>query len=311
MYACRASCSCANRTPKYFQSMTTPQDSEPLQPNRALRHLRETIGYTQESFANTLDFATAYVQAVELGQRPATDEFVNRVVMKTGVWPACIKDKWAEAVDFYGAPYTAKTFRRLNSGYHEVVNEKDIDALLAPAKRLLLAAAKASKTNMAAYFLRRGLVEATEKIFGVSSRIKMILQSEESRFGKLTVGDLRANPQLAATVGFKDDPRRAADELIVLQAEQDLNWSVAEFYPTGLAPDEQEMFRIYAERIKFREQMNAAKKSAPDVLQPLPAQAPSTGTSGTADPSSEPEKKIVAKAKRKGRRSSTDTSAKE
>lgn len=300
---------CMAHRHQYCPDMTTPQDSESLQPNRALRQLRETIGYTQSSFAGMVDFTTAYIQAVELGQRPATDEFVHRVTMKTGVWPACIKDKWAEAVDFNGDIYTAKTFRRINCGYPEKVNDEDIDALFAPAKRLLLAAARLSKTRMAAHFLRQGLAEATEKIFLITHRIKEILQSEESQFGKLTVGDLRANPQIAAVVGFKDDPRRANDEVILLQSEQDLNWSAAEFYPTGLAPNEQEIFRMYSERLKFREQSNPAKESATDVLQPSPAHATRASNKGSTEPEST-KAQIVKTTKRKGQHSSTDTPAK-
>ena len=309
LYA-RKSCICGRR--EYAWSMPASSDSEPLQPNHALRQVREAMDFTQSSFANRVDFATALVQAVELGQRSPSDEFVRRVTMTTGVWPACVKEKWPVAVDFNGELYTAKTFRRFRAGggYPEQVNSEDIDALLAPAKRLLLAAAKVGKTRMAAFYLRQGLIEATENVFRLAHRISTIMRSEESQFGKLTVGELRANPQLAAAVGFKDDPRRAAEEVIVLQAERDLQSTAADFYPTTLVPDEQEMARAYSEYPPIRTRSNTAEQPAPDVVQPSPPQTPQTSVQSSEDPGNKPGKQTVRTTKRKPRRSSTDTSVK-
>lgn len=243
--------------------MNSTKKEKPLVPNLSLQQVRSATGMSQEQFGSLVDFSRPYIQAVELGQRPPAEELIHRVAMQTGVWPPCIAEKWIEAVDFNGDPYTAETFARFKSAFQETVNADDIDSLLAPAKRVLLAAAKVGKTRMAAYYLWSALARATNDITVLDDRISEILRREEPLIGKLTVGELRANPQLAAAVGFKDDPRRSPDEVIVLKPQSEPSWSPYTFFPTTMVPTYDEIHRKYLARVNSRQE--AGNVNAPST----------------------------------------------
>jgi len=225
----------------------------PTIPNLALQQVREAAGLTQEGFANLIDFSRAYIQAVELGQRDASSDFVRWTTMMTGVWPVCIAAKWQEAVGFDGEPYTAETYYRfkLDDPTPDSIDPEQIDALLEPAKRAMLAAAQRGKAKMACYYFREALIEATTTLLRIDKRIGDEFTGGEKIIGRLKIGDLRANAEWAARVGFVDNPRLGDDEVIPLEPEPK-SLSARSLYPTTMVGASEGIEKKYRERVKAR-----------------------------------------------------------
>lgn len=225
------------------------QIKTPPIPNLALQQVREATGLTQGGFSDLVDYSRAYVQAVELGQRDASPEFVNMTTMMTGVWPICIAAKWREAVGFDGEPYTRETYLKFKSESPNAdsLDPAQIDAMLEPAKRVIIAAARRGKMNMAFYYFRDALVRATATLLRFDARIGDEFTGGEKMLGKLKVGDLRTNPQLAAAVHFVDDARLDDDEEIPLASRPKAIWG-GELYPSTMPGAWEEIERKYRER---------------------------------------------------------------
>ena len=243
--------------------MTKTRSTRPraARQNVPLRRIREAAGLSQDRFAALTGFSRAYVQAVELGERPATRELAERVMRVTGAWPDCIAENWAEAVDLTGEPYTAQTFERFQCKDPEPIDEERVRELLAPMVCLIQSAAGVGKTALAVHLARERLLEASKQILLIDG-VDELQRRDSFPVGKLTVGALRKDPRLAAAVGFRDDGSRSDDELIVLQPQGAAPLDVDHLYPKSLVPDAAEIFRKYQARQNEMPATRAVNRSA-------------------------------------------------
>ncbi len=190
-------------------------------PNLALGQVRAACGMSKLAFARLLGVSDSYIQAIEVGQRPASVDFAEKVRDRTGAWTRCIVEAWAQAVDVNGHPYTAATYRQLQAdGAAALASAKPRqDSSLTLGEAATGTAAGISKSSLVLSIVRDKLQEAAEHI--------VLLEGEGERqilpgalAGKLTLGDLRRHPALAALVGFHDDGIRGDDQIILLHHAQ-------------------------------------------------------------------------------------------
>ena len=188
-----------------------------LVPNLALRKVREATGLTIGAFAKLVGVSAAYIQAVEIGQRPVSNELAEKIRDRTGAWPRSISENWVEPVDVNGSVYTAATYQHLTRSQPEPSNFEGLERELTDGLTILLkGAAGAGKSALAMSVIRDKLHEAATRILLLDGVSEMV-SHEWAAAGNLTVGQLRNNPHLAKAVGFRDDPSRRDDAVIVLQ----------------------------------------------------------------------------------------------
>lgn len=100
-------------------------------PNSAIRQIREACGMSQAEFGRMLGVSGAYVQAVEIGQRPATTEFAARLELHTGAMPSYILAKKPKALDMSHKNYTAASFEKFKVFKQQMARqEEDLDKQL-------------------------------------------------------------------------------------------------------------------------------------------------------------------------------------
>lgn len=188
-----------------------------LVPNLALRKVREATGLTIGAFASLVGVSAAYIQAVEIGQRPVSNELAEKVRDRTGAWPRSISENWVDPVDVDGSVYTNATYQRLAGSQPESSNFEGLERALTEGLTILLkGAASVGKSALAMSVIRDKLHEAATRILLLDG-VGETLSHDWAAAGNLTVGQLRKNSKLAKMVGFRDDPSRGDDDEIILQ----------------------------------------------------------------------------------------------
>lgn len=193
--------------------MKPTPDRPAITPNLALKQLREAVNQTQGEMADRLSLSKPYIQAVEQGTRRANNSLALKCMTIFGVWHECIRDHWTEAVDLYGEPYTHSTWQQYIALHPEPLTKDALEEALQPFITLFEAAAVTGKVRVLALTLYemsgdllqiQGIGDGLQRVFRERSRRK----ATEYTFGKL-----RADANIAAVLGFVDDPRRGDDDV--------------------------------------------------------------------------------------------------
>ena len=162
-----------------------------LVPNRALRKVRETIGLTIGAFAKLVGVSTAYIQAVEIGQRPVSVELAEKIRDHTGAWPRSIIENWKDPVDVDGQVYTAAIYQRLTASQPESCDFKALERTCTEALVIVVNGASCvGKSSVAMSLIRDKLYEAVSRILCLDG-VSETLANERATAGKLTVGQMR------------------------------------------------------------------------------------------------------------------------
>jgi len=189
-------------------------------PVPALRQVRDATGLSQPEFAQLVGVSAPYIQAIELGQRGPNRDFVQSVADKTGAWSKSILENWGTAVDIRGQPYTKESYRWFTSGEKEgaagrenisTVNDSEMKKLLDSVIRIVRAAEEVGKAAVAMNMLREELLQFGWRALNVPA-IENGLRIQFATVGRLTFGMLRSDKELAAKVGFIDDPTHKDNE---------------------------------------------------------------------------------------------------
>ena len=187
-----------------------------MRPNQALRQIRDATRLSQSEFAALVGYSTAYIQAVELGQRKPNQQLVEQIADKTGAWPGCLLENWAVAVDIRGEPYTEGSYHWFTNCKMGPCDEGDVKALYQSTSSVLEAAAAIGKSSLAMNILSDVLRQFARRALG-DSKIADSLRRRYATMGQISVGQLRSNKDFAMAINFRDDPSRSNDEIVVLQ----------------------------------------------------------------------------------------------
>jgi len=177
-----------------------------------LRQVREALNKTQSEFAKLIGSSAPTVQAIENGQRDITQEMAETVMTVTGVWPFCLTEKWDEAMDLTGEPYTAVSYLRFQSGLDEDKTPRMRKEIADVLTNVLDAAGRSGKTRLALYFLSKEIATIVERLNLDEALYRVYEANNMDLSPGLSFGDLRKNPALAKKFDFNDDPRRNDDE---------------------------------------------------------------------------------------------------
>jgi hypothetical protein len=189
----------------------------------------------QGPFASLIGVSAPYIQAVENGHRPASVELAEKVRDHTGAWPQSIVENWPTPVDVEGKPYTAAFFKSLTAPKVDSGEaEKLLQDLLKPFPLILRGAGKVGKSALALSMIRDKLHEAATRILAMDSVREAIVKDRQVA-GRLTVGQLRRDPEMTKRVNFQDDGTREDDEVVVLHFDSRQEFRIGDLL-TNLVP---------------------------------------------------------------------------
>ena len=177
-------------------------------PNLALKQMREASGKSQGRLAKDLNVSVAYLQAVEQGTRKANLEFAVRAMGHYGVWYQCVLEHWDKAVDLNGQPYIGTTYVDFCADRNEPLTDSDLEVFLEPLKKMYRGAAKIGKKRLLALWMHLTLPRALGDIRNLAWGMQEAIPSTQ-----ITVGQFRANKQLAEALDYTDDPSRSNEEI--------------------------------------------------------------------------------------------------
>lgn len=173
-----------------------------------MKQMREASGKSQSKLAKDLEVSVAYLQAVEQGVRKASLEFAVRAMGHYGVWYQCILEHWDKAVDMNGQDYIATTYVDFCSDRNESLMDAELEVYLEPLKKMYRGAAKIGKKRLLAIWMYLTLPRALHDIRNLMWGMK-----EATPSAQITVGQFRANKQIAEMLGYTDDPSRSDEEV--------------------------------------------------------------------------------------------------
>ena len=196
--------------------MASPKNAAiKLHPNMALRQVRTATGLSQNRFAQLVGVSAAYIQAVELGQRNASVELAESVSIQTGASPVCLAEAWSQAFDLNGKPYSVESYEEFTSKRGEPPRYEEIARMLESTTVILEAAGRVGKSSLVADLLRSKLREFVQQVI-IIDKVDEELRITLGPTGRTTVGQMRADTDLARRVAFVDDKSLPDDAVILL-----------------------------------------------------------------------------------------------
>jgi transcriptional regulator with XRE-family HTH domain len=162
-----------------------------------VRLLRETLGKTQPEFARLIGVSSKYLQAIELGERPLTDDLADFMMAAFGVSPDSVKQKKGCPVHLLGD----RGHRDLGNNVRswQIFTDKieswtpgDLREFLLPKLKVLFEAACRKKAAAGAYKFPKAIavslrlnrwIDQTVEDFGLRQSINTVL-SEHEKDGK-------------------------------------------------------------------------------------------------------------------------------
>ena len=112
-----------------------------------VRFLREALGKTQSAFANEIGISAKYLQKIELGERPLTDDLADFFMAAFGVTQDSVRERTGrplhllENEDHLDLVANIATWQSMGD-LLETFIQQDIEAYFLPKLQLLFAAAK-------------------------------------------------------------------------------------------------------------------------------------------------------------------------